>query len=313
MTEPFPFCTPTVASVVCVVVTFNPEQDRFARLLAAVQAQVTQIVVVDNGSEAHTASATKKLVDAHRAHWIPLDSNKGIACAFNVGITHALSTGCDFVLQLDHDSIPAPDMVSHLLAAAAAVGPLQRIAAIGPQYLDDRQKNPPPFIRIEGMRVVRCQCEETNSVVPVDYLISSGSLIPADTWRHVGGMAEQLFIDYVDIEWGLRAGRLGFQCFGACAAHMSHSLGDTPIKFLGKVLPLHSPLRHYYHVRNAVWLYLNADLPLRWKLVDGWRLLLKYGFYSLFARPRWQHFSMMTLGIWHGLRGRLGSLQQAKT
>jgi len=67
---------------------------------------------------------------------------------------------------------------------------------------------------------------------------------------------------------------------------MQHDLGDTPIAFFGKNIPLHSPLRHYYHFskRDA---FIQGSLgSFELKLVDGWRLCLKYVFYSLFAKPR---------------------------
>jgi rhamnosyltransferase len=147
---------------------------------------------------------------------------------------------------------------------------------------------------------------QEDDVVEVDYLIASGSLIPLATLNAVGAMAEDLFIDYVDIEWGLRARGLGFRSYGVCAARMEHNLGEAPIRILGHSVPLHSPLRHYYHFRNAVWLYLNGNMPLHWKCADGWRLVLKYGFYTLFARPRLAHVRMMSRGILDGLRGRLG-------
>jgi rhamnosyltransferase len=55
-------------------------------------------------------------------------------------------------------------------------------------------------------------------------------------------------------------------------------------------------------------MYRQSWLPLHWKLADGWRLLLKYGFYTIFAKPRRQHWWMMTMGVWHGLSGRMGRL-----
>jgi rhamnosyltransferase len=203
-------------------------------------------------------------------------------------------------------------MVADLLHAMEVVRPQGRgIAAAGPRYLDERQDNPPPFIRVRGLRLRRLTCPTPETVVEVDYLISSGSLIPRASLEAVGPMAEELFIDYVDIEWGLRARRLGFQCYGVCAARMAHNLGDAPVVFMGRRLPLHSALRHYYHFRNAVWLYRTADFPLQWKFVDGLRLLLKYGFYTLFARPRMEHFLMMSRGVADGLRGRMGPLAAA--
>lgn len=303
----------SATGISCVVVTYNPEPTRFQSLLDAVLPQVERVFVVDNGSNAQALQWLAPMGERPEVHWTPLGRNLGIAAALNVGIASALEVQSSHVLLLDHDSIPAADMVARLAAAAESLSGKHALAAIGPRYVDERQANPPPFIRVEGLRLVRCQCRDESDVVPVDYLISSGSLIPAETLRVVGGMAEELFIDYVDIEWGLRARQCGYQSFGVCAAHMEHDLGDAPLHFFGRRIPLHSPLRHYYHMRNAVSLYLRSNAPLNWKLVDGWRLILKYGFYSLLAPSRWQHFFMMSRGIWHGVLGRMGPLGLGST
>jgi len=184
------------------------------------------------------------------------------------------------------------------------------VAAVGPCYLDERQNNPPPFIRFKGLKLERQIYTEENPVVEVDYLIASGCLISVPAIAAVGGMREELFIDYVDIEWGLRARYSGYKLFGSFAALMSHSLGDEPIGFFGKKFPARSPLRHYYLFRNAVWLYTQPWPPLNWKLIDAWRLILKFGFYALFAAPRLQQLKMMSLGLWHGLRGKAGKFAE---
>jgi rhamnosyltransferase len=296
-------------NVVAVVVSYQPQLEGLGALLDALVPQVDSVVVVDNGSEGHFGGWLEKY-HAHSIHGIFLGSNTGVAAAQNVGIDWARRQGADYVVLFDQDSLPAPDMVRCLIesvqvkqAAGCAV------AAVGPRYLDERQDNPPPFIRVQGFKLLRQVCDTSNSIVEVDYLISSGCLIPISTLDAVGVMRERLFIDYVDIEWGLRARHHGFQSYGVCSAHMQHSLGDHPIEFFGKNIPLHSPLRHYYHFRNAVLLYKEPWVPLNWKLVDGWRLWLKYVFYSLFAKPRMAHLRMMTLGVWHGLVGKAGKFE----
>lgn len=298
------------ARVIAVSVTYNPGPGEIERLIESVLPQVAALVVVDNGS-AEEVAARLPVNASPQVQYVPLAKNLGIAAALNRGIEIAMSEGATYVLLLDQDSQLANGMVETLLFA---VGERERqgvqVAAMGPRYLDPRQENPPPFIRIEGLRLHRCQCNPPEAIIPVDYLISSGSLVPMTTLDAVGGMDESLFIDYVDIEWGLRAKALGYQSFGVCAATMQHSLGENPIEFLGKKLPLHSPLRHYYHFRNAVALYRRGGVPLNWKLVDGYRLLLKLGFYSLFAKPRGEHLRMMLLGLWHGAVGRSGPLRR---
>jgi len=174
--------------------------------------------------------------------------------------------------------------------------------------MDERQENPPPFIRVNKLSLTRRLVPEVCRCASVDYLIASGCLIPMAVLDEVGVMNAGLFIDYVDIEWGQRARSKGYENFGCFAAKMHHSLGDEPIWFCGKAYPAHSPLRHYYLFRNALHLYKMRHIPLDWKLADAWRLLLKFGFYSLLAKPRWQQFKMMSLGLLHGLAGRTGKL-----
>lgn len=298
--------------IVAIVVTYHPKQSQLFRLLDILDDQVETKVIVDNGSDASVQSAFNTRAKVNE-HFIPLSANLGIATAQNIGIKWAKEIGAEYVILFDQDSEPAPDMVLRLVSVAEAQ--LARgvpLAAVGPRYFDERQDNPPPFIKVKGLKIERqpCLCNET--VAEVDYLIASGCLIPVVALDKVGGMQDELFIDYVDIEWGLRAKKHGLQSFGVCAATMRHDLGDQPIEFFGRKLPLHSPLRHYYHFRNAVWMYRQAWLPLHWKVADGGRLILKYGFYGLFAKPRHEHLKMMTLGIWHGLRNRMGMYSQSR-
>lgn len=297
------------SSTYAVIVTYNPDLIKLNALFQSILHQVQGIIVVDNGSPAYVLTWLQGQNFSIPYSSIPLGENKGIAAAQNKGIYVAREAKADYVILFDQDSRPSADMVVKLLEAAVAkVAEGCKVAAVGPRYLDVRQDNPPPFIKVIGLKVLRQSCFEHDSIVEVDYVIASGCLILMSTFDVMGGMRDELFIDYVDIEWGLRAKSLGYQSYGACGATMRHDLGDEPIDFLGKHYPNHSPLRHYYHFRNAAWMYRQPWLPTHWKLADGLRLLLKYGFYSIFARPRLKHLWMMTKGIGHGLMGRMGRL-----
>lgn len=300
---------PPARGVHAVIVTFNPQRPRLAEQFDRLREQVDRAIVVDNGSAPATLDWLRTLAGSADTgiELIELGGNRGIAAAQNAGIRRALDAAARFVLLMDHDSLPDRDMVARLQAAAVRLeADGRRVAAVGPRYLDARQNNPPPFIRVHGLRLHRQPCPSPDTVAEVDYLIASGSLIPRAALEAVGPMDEALFIDYVDIEWGLRAGGLGWQSFGVCAAAMAHDLGEQPIEFLGRALPSHSALRHYYHFRNAVWLYCHGRVPLRWKFVDAYRLVLRYVFYGLFAKPRRAHLACMSLGMIDGVLGRLG-------
>lgn len=288
-----------------IIVTYNPDLDALGSLIRAILPQLTNLIIVDNGSANNVEAWLSK---AHpEAAIILLEKNLGIAKAQNIGIEEAEKYDSHYVLLLDQDSIPAPDMV---LVLAEAIKKMQKngvkVACAGPRYSDPRQENALPFIQTKGLKLKRHICNAKDDIVDVDYLIASGCLIPRATLDAVGLMQEELFIDYVDIEWGLRAQQKGYQSLGVCAAYMKHQLGDEPIFFRGRRIPVHSPLRHYYHFRNAIWLYRRSWLRSNWKIVDALRLMRKFVFYSLMTPPRLRHFGMMSLGIWHGLSGRMG-------
>lgn len=304
---------PILGSGVCAVaVTYQPDLKTFRLLLDSILPQVGKVVVVDNHSSDEKLLVLERWHDDEEFELIPQSNNVGIAAAHNIGIDWAAVHGFQYVLLLDQDSLPEPDMVSQLCAASEGLksdGVL--VGAVGPQFIDVRLKRPLPFVRFEGWRWVK-DFAEGKKIVKADFLISSGALIPIDAIRRIGMMDASLFIDFVDIEWGLRAKADGYGCFGVCAAIMAHSLGDDPIEFWGQRYPNHSPLRHYYILRNALLLYRRPYIAWRWKLVHVLKLMKIMILFSLVPKDRAQQFKMMCKGLWHGLLGKKGGLQMIR-
>lgn len=300
----------TPRSTICaVIVSYHPELNRLLCLLESLGSQVQCAVVVDNGSSESVVTWLKSLTLPVPLRVIPLRENLGIARAQNEGIQVARQNGADYVMLFDQDSEPAHGMVNVLLFAAVKLqADGHKLAAVGPRYTAINQEDRSPFIKVSKFQVKRQSCASSKSIVEADCLISSGSLIPVANLDTIGLMNDKLFIDYVDIEWGLRAKSKGYKSFGVCGALMQHDLGDAPITVLGRNFACRSPLRHYYTFRSAIWLYRQTWLSFEWKVADGWRLLLKFGFYTLFAKPRLHHFKMMTKGVLHGFMGRMGRL-----
>jgi rhamnosyltransferase len=291
--------------IVAVVITYRPELDVFEKSLNALQNQADSVVVVDNGADQRVHDLIRSR-GRRQEYVIVLQDNLGVAAAQNIGIQWARERGAQCVVLFDQDSEPAPDMISQLLRAYRQLAEQDyKVAAVGPSFVDERRARTRAFTRLYGFRPIRRR-ENEGPVAEVDYLISSGCLIPLSTVDAVGNMREELFIDYVDIEWGLRARGHGYRSFGVFAAQMRHSLGGTPIEFLGRHFSSHSALRHYYQFRNATWLYRRPWMPALWKCVDASRMLLKLFFYAIFSKPRLQHIRMMCLGIFHGWQGRMG-------
>lgn len=105
-------------------------------------------------------------------------------------------------------------MVALLIAAAHRLEQQEAsLAAIGPAYIDHHQGETSSFVYRKRLSLWRRPCPDPQSLVEADFLIASGSLLPLRVIDQIGDMVEELFINYVDIEWGLRIRHLGFPLF----------------------------------------------------------------------------------------------------
>lgn len=291
--------------IVAILVVFQPDLLKLKSNIAFITSQVDTLLLVNNGFNHDILSAALKDAPAN-TELFQLDSNLGIAAAQNIGIKFARTKGAKYVLLLDQDSTPDSNMVKELLQALVN---LPNAAAVGPVYLSEHQNEASIFTRVIGLCRIKQVCDTTNPIVRTDALIASGCLIPMAIVDIVGDMREELFIDYVDTEWGLRAQAAGYASYAVWSAKMSHQLGSRAIEFMGRNMIVHSPLRRYYQYRNAILLYKMKHIPLNWKVIDASRLFLRAVFYALTNQPRWQNIKMMSCGIWDGLLGKTGKFK----
>jgi rhamnosyltransferase len=293
---------PRVSSI---TVAFNPDPVRLAEQVRALRGQVDEIIVVDNGSEPPVAGMISGMAGVRP---VALGGNEGIARGFNAGIAQARAGGARFVLLLDHDSVPAPDMVALLLAACARHegAPL---AAVGPRVHDSRDQREYPFIRFGWLANAHLRCGAGDADVACDFLISSGSLVALEALADLGEFEAALFIDSVDLEWCCRARSRGYALYGVCAARLDHRLGDRRRAVLNGVkLVVHSPERVYYMTRNRILLYQRPYVPLKWKIKDLFRVLAKFAALMMFVAPRAEYLRMTGRGIRDALAGRGGKV-----
>jgi len=109
--------------VIAIVVTFNRVshlQQTVARLLAAEPAHLAGVLVVDNASSDATADWLAAQADP-RLHLLRLAENRGGAGGFEAGMRHAMTAfDADWLLLMDDDARPAPDMLSRFHARPRA-------------------------------------------------------------------------------------------------------------------------------------------------------------------------------------------------
>jgi rhamnosyltransferase len=136
---------------------------------------------------------------------------------------------------------------------------------------------------------------------------TSGTLIPSAVWRDVGPMLDDLFIDAIDHEWCLRAQNKGYQIRLSRNLTMIHDMGDASLKVFGKYKPIHrSPVRHYYIIRNTLYLMHLDYLPIKWRIAEFAKTIRRVLLYLVISSDRIKSFKLIGYAILDGLRGRLG-------
>jgi rhamnosyltransferase len=294
---------------IAVVITYYPQSAAIGALLDAISRQVDSCAVVDNGTSSSEIESLKNYCkSACNSHFIWLPDNLGVAAAQNIGIEWAKIQGADYIIMFDQDSIPAPDMVSRLVAAHKMLSEKDhRVSAVGPVVRDIRTGTFFPFRRFGWFRTRRISAT-AEPLISADFLISSGMLCSTETVMTVGRMREELFIDHVDTDWFLRAKASGYGAWGVTDAIMNHTLGEATLSisfFKERSIYMHKPFRYYYIFRNSINLYTKRYAEAKWISGDMVRLFILLAS-ILFRSNRYECYKMITIGILHGVQGKSG-------
>jgi rhamnosyltransferase len=278
---------------VCAVVpTFDPGSQVLG-CVESLAAQVAQVVVVDDGSEARFEPVLRNL-EGRGVHLIRERANRGIAAALNRGIHWAIDQGFEWAITFDQDCAAQPDLVARLIAALEACPDAERVAMVGPRIVhpDSRRQVSPTGL------IYR----------PVRHLLSSGCLTRTAALRDVGYFDESYFIDRVDFEICARLRSARYLLLESSQALLRHAPGRTlQLRVLGYSFRLqsHNYKRRYYMARNTVWLARRYTLgdPL-WVLRRIGVLVIQLATIAVFEDDKRRKLAASRDGILDGLRGR---------
>lgn len=249
-------------SLAIVIVTFNPDIKKMQSLVSVLKDKCSHIYIIDNNS-GNSLALLQFFEDQLNATLILNNLNLGIAAAQNKGIKASIESGYKFTLLFDQDSLPEDTFISNLIKGFYSLDNFERVSAVGPKLFDSRYKFNYSFIILDsiGRREKYTPNNDEKEPVEVTCLIASGMLINNNCLNAVGLMNEDLFIDYVDTEWCLRCKSFGYSLFLIPQAKLEHEIGDSSIKFFKYRIPVHSPWRRYYRVRNGFSLLKMKHVP----------------------------------------------------
>ena len=141
--------------------------------------------------------------------------NKGIAFALNQGFINAKNEGFKWVVTFDQDSLPFPDIIETLSLTYNSYFRKDNIGAIGINYTHENNS------RVKS---------DLSGYLVQEYLITSGCLIPTNTFNKIGPFPEHYFIDNVDLEYSLRIRKSGKILLITKKIGMYHKAGNPKIK-----------------------------------------------------------------------------------
>lgn len=282
-----------------VTVTYNPDLNVLKNQITSLLGQVDKIIVIDNFST--NLSELKVLLKTFDVEFLELSINTGLSHAQNMGIKLAQKQKVTHLLLLDQDSILESDFVKNMYDVYQEF----KVGILGPVFFDPTTRYQykatnysGPFIRQDAV----------GEVTDATYVIASGSFFSIDVFDKVGPMNEDLFVDYIDVDWSLRAKKMGYKVAMTNRASMSHTIGDSRVSILGRHISVHTPFRRYFLVRNSFFMLRQSYVPLGYKVREITFNILRIVISLVTAEDKKSVFKMAFKGVVDGVKGNFGPL-----
>jgi rhamnosyltransferase len=283
--------------------------------IAAIKNQsitITDILIVDNSTtQPITISTQDNLKIEHHPE------NLGVSGGLNIALTWAIKHNYDFIWTFDQDSQPTSNCLEILLQAYQKISADNyQIGIIAPTAIDTKKEVVQGAV-FDRYYFIGGEHQQELEFYECDAPITSGSLINLAAAKTISPPRADLFIDGVDIDYGIRLKEQGFHNIIVPQAIMYHNFG-TPMKvsFLNqqRYIQQYSALRHYYICRNHT--YLETRYAKGWYRLISLLWRIKYMVHTIFwisfydAEGKLVKVWACLLGTYHGLIGKLGKLWQ---
>ncbi len=272
------------------------------------------VLLVDNaGTPELSAVLSEAAARDQRVAVLRLPTNLGCAGGYEAGLTELLKRDdLDYICAFDDDATPLPGCLAPLLRAAAALPDAAEIGAVShgpdgtlawPMLIDGEQE---PLRMLDDVRAAAGRHE----LLTIPNLAWHGLLFPVPVLRAHGIVWGELFLQYEDIELGLRYRRAGLKCYLVPEAECLHPAPPPArrIEILGRAIDVtaESPAKEYLSLRNGLVVWHRYDGARFW-YGSGVFVLLRGLLTCLQLKPRHHAFrSVFLRAVLDAARGRLG-------
>jgi len=271
--------------IAAVVVLYHPDYSVYQNIQTYIS-YVDKLYIVDNSE--NESPLTKKLSTYPKSTVLHRGKNIGIAQALNLALIEAKKDNYDWLMTMDQDSFFQSGQLKKYIKDCCHQA-YSKVALFSPQHNAK-------FAIKDGDNVFSKQLT----------VMTSANIINVDKILAIGSYDENLFIDEVDHELGLRLNQMGLEILRNDTVYVSHSLGILySEKYHIRVYP---PIRIYYMIRNYLYLknkYRNSFSNFFNKRD---RYLVKFFFLQLFFNGKpFETFQMFFRGVWDYKKKKFGA------
>jgi rhamnosyltransferase len=231
-----------------IFVLYEPTEEFLLNLTGA-RALCENLVAVDNSPNADARLHT--YLRDQGIHVIFNRNQGGLAGAYNRGAEVLLAQQCDVIFLMDQDSDIEPSFFIKMIDASATLG--TDTFLMGPKIYEINLKKCMAVFQPGKYLPRRLHIDEqTEGLFPSLCIISSGSAISAAAYRKLGAFREDYFIEYIDIEYSLRAVSQNVPVYMNAGVTMRQTTGQIERHGRKGFTTNHLAWRRYYGARNAV-------------------------------------------------------------
>jgi GT2 family glycosyltransferase len=293
------------------VVLFHPSEAHVYNLLR-LKRLVEDIVAVDN-SPVLDVRLHRQVRNAG-IDILPNFNKGGVAGAYNRGLERLIGKMCQILFIFDQDSAVPDDYFTQMLDACLALGSPHFL--VGPKIFDINVNRylPAHIVRRFGVTPIPIT-DQKHGLVSCSSIITSGSVMSAETYRTLGPFLEGYFIDHVDTEYSFRAVCKGVPVYINTSVVLKHQVGkriDHKVLFFKLIQWNMSPLRQYYSARNCI--HISRRYGTQFPLLILINIITMQQILSiaLYEKDKRKKIVAMMAGIIDGLRGRYGPFETCR-
>lgn len=283
-------------------VTYNCEMTTFLTKITPL-CKTKFVIVIDNSDN---RICQNDIVSTQNLLFIKNTENTGLCKAINDGVEIARSHNIETLIYFDQDTDVDNELVEKLISSYGKASQIiDNLGVLTPYYISPNQE---AYAIKSGKNI-------SEDLSDVKETITSGMIFSIELFQKVGGLLEDLFLDFADYEFCWRLSKLGYCIVIDQSIVMSHQVGLANIKLGNRYIPTSAPIRNYYQMRNTIYLATRGKmLNYHEAFKNVLRRLISALIMLFFASHKISRLHYFGLGIFHGFIGNgfMGKLNYKK-